>query len=324
MSRGKFTPTIREWLGFAVWIVVVGAVIYGAIMWRDRVLHTQPAEMVVPPAPSIARAETTIPRRSVAAAALGYAFVRPMPVVPPPAPRDYDFYTLEPAGRDGDGHPVYDRHGYYGAECVNPYLDRGIILSEFQEHYRAPKSGCGPTAVLDWVIWYQNTGLVPRSTRTSDLGAYKRATFDLIDRKIAELRGAYRTDAGGANTNEIIVAFDHLISELSQGRVRLQCEIRDAPLALQDLLQETHFYRAGILLVQVYDPRAPPWGGYHAVTLVRTDTTGRVSIANWGRYQHGRLIERGGEQWFASEDGAPVIFKVKSLLTFTPFRPTGE
>jgi len=317
MSLRESTPTIREWLGFTVWIVVVCALVYGAVKWRDRVLRNRPAEPVQFPVVVFQAPVTNSQRPQIAAG-------RPMPAAPPARAPDYNFYTIEPAGHDARGNPLYQRKGHYGVECTTRYQERGIVLSEFQGNYPAPLSGCGPTAILDWLIWYQNTGLLPRSTDTPDVEVYKRTTFALIDRQIAELRGRARTDFEGSNTMEIAVVFDRLVSELSRGRIRLACEIKDAPLSKQDLLNETHQYRAGILLAQVYDPMSPPWGGFHAVAVVRTDTEGRVSIANWGHYFNGSLIEKSDGQWFGAEDGSCAPLKIKSLMTFIPFRPTGE
>lgn len=112
--------------------------------------------------------------------------------------------------------------------------------------------------------------------------------------------------------------------EFSQGRIRLDYQIKDAPLTKADLLSQTKNYRAGILFVQVFDPMSPPYGGMHAVTVVRTDTEGRTSIATWGKYQHGHLVEREGGQWFACEDGSRPIMKVRSFLILTPIRPSGR
>jgi hypothetical protein len=250
--------------------------------------------------------------------------VRPEPIAPRVEEPNYPFHTLEFDLTSGSETATYQRRGFDGVECTSPYLERGAILSEDQANYRAARSACGPTAILDWLIWYQNFGLVPRSTRNSDLETYKRVTFDLIDRELAELRGRFRSELEGANTAEIIMVFDKLVSDLSRGKIRLDCEIKDAPLLLRDLLDQSKNYRAGILIVQVYDPLAPPIGGFHAVAVVRTDIEGRISIANWGKYEHGRLITRPDGQWFASEDRSRPSMKVRSLLTFIPFRPQSQ
>lgn len=322
MNNRDYLPTLREWAGFAVWIVVICALVFGATKWRDHVIGRHVESPAVLPAVAFV-APTVLPARKPEPVRV-VAMARLAPVAPRIEEPDYPFHTLEPDRTNGAGMGVYRRRGFYGVECTIPYVERGAILSENQIHYRAASSGCGPTAILDWLIWYQNFGLVPRSTQHSDLETYKRITFDLIDRKIAELRGRYRSDFDGPNTSEIIVVFDELISELSQGRIRLDCEITNAPLSLHDLLNQTRNYRAGILIVQVFDPLAPPYGGNHAVAVVRTDTEGRTSIATWGQYQHGRLITKPDGQWFACEDGSRPTMKVQSLLTFIPFRPTGS
>ena len=307
-------PSAREWIGFLVWIAGLLVVIYFASRLRDHVLHRGGHAAAIPVVASVAP-----PREQINyTAAKPNAVIRTVPIAPRASDATYPFYTVELDAASGG----YRREGHYGAECRNVYLQREIILSENQSSYRAPSSGCGPTAILDWLIWYQNSGLVPRSTQHSDTETYKRITYGLIDRKIAELKGHYRTDFEGTNTMEIIVAFDGLVRELSGGKIRLHCDIKNAPLSRGDLLNQTSHYRAGILIVQLYDPSAPPPGSHHAVAVVRTDTTGRMTIANWGKYENGQLVQRGDSQWFVTEDDSSPPMKVCSLLTFIPFRPT--
>lgn len=307
---------LREWLGFAGWISVLCILAYGATVFWDRLNYEEaPAEPV--PKTIVAPTRSKVESVTGANAALARNSYRPSAT---PHTRDpiYPFYTIEPDGRNGS----YRRVGFSGQECINPYLDRGIILSEDQSGYPVPESACGPTAILDWLIWYQNSGLVPRSTQHADLATYKRITFDLIDRRIAALKGHARTHSGGTDSTEIMVVFDELVRDLSRGKIRLSCNQTDAPLVLRDLLNQTQSYRAGILIVQVHDPKAPPPGAFHAVALLRTDATGRISIANWGEYKHGRLVQKPDGQWFVAEDGSSLPMKVHALLTFIPFRPT--
>ena len=211
--------------------------------------------------------------------------------------------------------------GCFGEECTNPFLDRGIILSEDQSRYPEPASGCGPTAILNWLIWYQNTGLIPRSTRDSDENEYKIVTLRLIDQKICALKGHLRTAKDGANTTETIVVFDALMRELSKGQIRMDARVKAAPLAYQDLQEQSRGYRAGILVVQLFDTRNPPTGGFHAVAVVRTDARGTVSLANWGTYEIGRLVNKPDGQWFVPDDGEPPTMRLVQLITLVPFRP---
>ncbi len=76
--------------------------------------------------------------------------------------------------------------------------------------------------------------------------------------------------------------------------------------------------------MQVFDPNSPPVGGYHAVAVVRTDTTGRMTLANWGKAQNGRLVQKSDGQWFVTEDDSVPPMKVCSFLTFIPFAPKNE
>ncbi len=238
----------------------------------------------------------------------------------PEQPRVYPFHTMELR----PGSHLFQWVGHDGVECAISSADRGILLSEHQINYPIPESGCGVTAVLDWLLWYQGSGLVSRSNQYIDAEMYKRRTFDLIDRRIYQLRGRFRTAKDGANTHELIVAFDSIVYQLSNGKIRLSPNITQAPLSYRTLLEETRALRAGILITRVYDgrKRVAPEGSYHAVALVRTDSTGRVSIGNWGDYQHGRLVMRADGQWFVPDNGAPVILKVESLITLVPFRPS--
>lgn len=290
---------------------------WGAAMVRNRLTYDPdaPAEPVAKTVVAPATGSGVEPvgniRRSRVPGGLAQSVA---PRTPEPI---YPFYTVEPIGSNGS----YRRIGFRGQECINPNLERGIILSEDQSGYPVPDSGCGPTAILDWLIWYQNSGLVPRSTQHADLATYKRITFDLIDRRIAALKGHARTYSGGTNSTELMVVFDELVRDLSQGKIRLSCDQTDAPLSLRNLLNQTRYYRAGILIVQVYDPKAPPPGAFHAVALLRTDTTGRISIANWGKYEHGHLVQKSDGQWFVADDESTLPMKVRSLLTFIPFRP---
>jgi hypothetical protein len=321
VSTRDYLPSPREWVGFAVWIIIVSALVYYAVKWRDWVSsrHSGPVVTRYEPvkAPSVAPASLPVAKPSSSPTAV----ITGPRSVPRSAERRFRFYTLE-AERPPLATAVrFLKKGHDGVECVNPNAERAWILSEYQKNFRAPESGCGVTAVLDWVIWYQGVGLIPRSTQHSDLETYKRITFDLIDRKIAELRGRYRGPGSGANISELIVAFDSVVRELSGGKIRLHHEIKQAPLSQRDLLEQTRSYRAGILIVRVYDPKTPPMGGYHAVALVRTDTTGRVSIANWGKYEHGRLVDQPDGQWFKTEDGSQPPTKVESLVTLVPFYP---
>ena len=118
----------REWLGFAGWIVVLVLLACGAVvLWQGLNYDPDaPAEpvaktIVAPMAGSSVEPDRNIHRSRVAVAV-------PQPAALRASETFYPFYTVEPDGRNGG----YRRIGFSGQECVNPYLERGIILSEDQ------------------------------------------------------------------------------------------------------------------------------------------------------------------------------------------------
>jgi len=323
-----YLPSWKESGEFLLFALLVGGVIFGVIE-LTRVSGLRPSKAPDPiqrsypsPAPELPRANPVVVHPLSQPPPAQELSVR---AIIPPVQTSFPFHTMEMAGLNPDGNPAYISVGRNGTERLLPLADRGWIISEHQSDYRAPETGCGVTAVLDWFVWYQAIGLVPKYSRDADFGTFKRKCFDLIDRDIRLLRGRNRTVKDPANTNELIVAFDDIVSRLSEGRLRLGFSISQSPLGLKTILEQTHGVRAGILVVQVFDGKAPRqnWGSFHAVVLVRTDSTGRVSIGNWGKYEHGRLVSRTDGQWFVPENGAAPIFRVGSLITLIPFSPSG-
>lgn len=234
---------------------------------------------------------------------------------------DYPFHVAESRVDPNTRTRLFYRMGMNGKEIRNPEPDaRRYILSEYQGDYPDPQSGCGPTAILDWLIWYENFGLVPRLNRTSDLNAYKHATFNQIDQKITEVKGQSRA-SNGTNLLEMVVVFDSIIQELSQGRTRLDFQIKQAPLHLRDFLNMTSDYRAGILVVQPQDPITKQLEKLHAVAVISADTDGVIATANWGQYWIGELVLRSDGQWLVSRDPSHQDMKIVALLTLTPFTP---
>ncbi len=236
---------------------------------------------------------------------------------------NFSFYVAEKRPDPRTGVNSFFRLGLAGREVPNAHPEtRRSMLSEFQGNYPVPQSGCGPTAILDYLIWYENFGLVPRSTKVADTVVYKRQTFDLIDRTIGQVKGEARNPVNGTNHLEMVVAFDRIMQDLSQGRVRLGFEIKPAPLKDADLLRVTTGFRAGIVSVQLQDPKTKSLLGYHAVSVVGEDTDGVIVLANWGGYWAGRLVSRPDGQWFIPSDPKNASMKIVALLTLIPFTPS--
>ena len=313
MTKGKTAPPSIWWLlGLSACILGLGGIIEGEIMYYGML-----SEDIEPPPMHLKPAKRMLVRNlgpQVNGNASPLQVVRAVEQA-----RKFPFQTMELMA----GAQPYQMVGRDGTECVIHGADRGMLLSEHQINYPVPESGCGVTAVLDWMLWYQGTGLISRSNQYVDADLYKRRAFESIDRGIYQLRGRFRTAKDGPNTAELIIVFDGLVRQLSKGKIRLSPNTTMAPLSYQTLLDQTRGLRAGILVTRVYDgrKRGAPAGTYHAVALVRTDSTGRVSIGNWGDYQHGRLVMRADGQWFVPDNGAPTILKIDSLITLTPFRP---
>src|SRR5664279_5326376 len=129
----------REWLGFAGWVVVLCILAYGAAVFWNRLNYDQDAPGEPVPKTIVARG-TGSKVESVAGpnAKTLRDIYRPgmsggvrLPAVRRAPEPTYPFYTLEPEGRNGG----YRRIGFSGQECINPYLERGIILSEDQSGY---------------------------------------------------------------------------------------------------------------------------------------------------------------------------------------------
>lgn len=309
-------PACKEWIGFVFYLLPVLALTGGALYWKECVYDRRASldHGGDVSRPAAAPQEPPIPAKMrVSSVAQTPRSARPTQSFVP----QYPYYTV--VAERGE----YHRKGFTGAECINHDLDRATVLSEHQVNYPNAISGCGPTAILDWVLWYQGSGLLPRYSRNADFDIYKMETFALIDREITQLRGHARTNSenDGTNTTEIIAAFSELVDTLSAGTIKLAFEIKPAPLTTKYLLEKTRSYRAVILILQIFDPSVRPFGGFHAVAVLRTDTEGTTSIANWGKYVQGSLVKKSDGQWFVPQDQTHPM-KVISLLTLTPVRPS--
>ncbi|MGB0416466.1 MAG: hypothetical protein ACPGKS_06435, partial [Coraliomargarita sp.] len=237
-------------------------------------------------------------------------------------PGDYPYYVAEKRWNAQRREYEFYRRGMHGSEVPLKIEARRYFLSEDQREYPEPESGCGPTALLNLYIWYTKFGLLKESIRHSNLEKYKQLKFRQIDRKLLEIQRASRTRSGGTNTLEQIVAMDELVQQYAKNPTRLHFEIKKPPLKRKDFTSLSLFYRVGILSVRPKDPKTGRLMGNHAVLCVRGDTAGMISIANWGDFSHGYLVEREDGQWFIPKDASQYELRINQLTTLIPFTPS--
>jgi len=213
------------------------------------------------------------------------------------------------------------RRGMQGAEVPMRGDARRYFISENQGNYPEPESGCGPTALLNLYVWYSKFGLIKESIRHSDPKRYKQLKFKEIDAKLLNIQRESRTRHGGTNTLAAIVAIDELVESHSQNSTRIHFEIQNPPLSNADFAELSQNYRVGILSVRPKDERTGELMGNHAVLCIRGDQSGMVTIANWGKFFHGSLVDRDDGQWFVPRDGRGHELRINSLTTLIPFIP---
>lgn len=195
-----------------------------------------------------------------------------------------------------------------------------------QRDFPEPESGCGPTAVLNWMLWMQDQHLLGTPRETHGLEARALAGFQRIEEEIRRLRGTEAGGSrGGSNEFEIISAMDRLAYQLSSGDVRMAYRRFHAPLKMAEVLEFTTGYRSGILIGRVVEDRATgQLGEYHALNLVAGDRSGYLMVNNWGERVYGALrTEPDGQYFYASTADHPPI-KVERALCFVPFRPATQ
>jgi len=47
-----------------------------------------------------------------------------------------------------------------------------------------------------------------------------------------------------------------------------------------------------------------------------------ITIANWGEFSHGSLVQRGDGQWFVPRDPSQHELRINQLTTLIPFAPS--
>lgn len=235
---------------------------------------------------------------------------------------DFPFYIVKREWNTKKGEYEFFRRGTEGTEVTIRSDARRYFISENQADYPEPASGCSPTALLNLYIWYSKFGLLQESVAHSNPETYKELKFKEIDRKLLDIQRQSRTRKGGTDTLAAIVAMDELVQQYSGKRkLRLHFEIKQPPLKLKDITNLSAGYRAGILSVRPKDKQTGKLLGNHAVLCIRGDTSGMITIANWGEFSHGRLINRPDGQWFIPRDATQHELRINSLTTLVPFTP---
>ncbi len=261
--------------------------------------------------PSTHRSSTSTPSQAISYQ--GTAFQQPV--------GDFPYYTVEKKWNSQRKEYEFWRRGMYGSEIPLRIDARRYFLSENQSDYPEPASGCAPTALLNLYIWYSKFGLLKESIHHSNPETYKQLKFQEIDRKLLNIQRASRARNGGTNTLAAIVAMDELVQEFTRSPTRLHFDIKKPPLDKQDFINLSQGYRAGILSVRPKDPSTGRLMGNHAVLCIRGDTSGMITIANWGEFSHGSLVQRPDGQWFVPKDASEHELRINSLTTLIPFVP---
>mgnify|MGYP005857582797 CR=1 FL=1 len=234
---------------------------------------------------------------------------------------DFPFYVAEkrwdPKKRQYD----FLRKGMQGTESQLRIDARRYFISEDQSNYPEPASGCGPTALLNLYVWYSKFGLLKESVKHSNFKTYKQLKFRQVDRKILDIQRESRTRHGGTNTLAAIVAMDELVQQNAKTPTRLHFEIKRPPLTRSDFTALSRNYRVGLLSVRPKNPRTGRLMGNHAVVCIRGDTSGMITIANWGDFSHGNLVKRGDGQWFIPKDATQQELRINTLTLLIPFTP---
>lgn len=238
-----------------------------------------------------------------------------------PEPEAFPFYVAEKTWDPETQRYAFYRVGMEGTERTLRGGFRRYFLSENQSRYPVPESGCGPTALLNLYIWYTKFGLVRETAMEPDPESYKQSKFREIDKRLQTILGQTRSPERGTNRLEQVLALDELLKGDPKNPVRLHFEFKAPPLSYTDFIRISRNYRAGLLTVQPKDPKTGQIYGYHAVLAVRGDTSGTVTLANWGEFTHGRLVKRADGQWFVPRDPSHHELRIVQFITLIPFTP---
>jgi hypothetical protein len=231
-----------------------------------------------------------------------------------------DFKVIVSAEERG-GQTQYYRQTLRGVEQSNNSLNRLSMLSENQSQYPEPESGCGPTAMLNILVWYEKYGLIEPYSRNADPDRYKLELFTEIDRRLAKHSGTNRAERNGVNSIDVAMVMDSMVRERSNNRVRIHTKLIKAPLKLSDFLETMQNFRSGFIIVSPKDRTTGELLGDHAATVIRADRSGYITLATWGEIYRGLLKQRPDGQWFIPQDPNQMELRVQSLTRFIPFKP---
>jgi len=237
-------------------------------------------------------------------------------------PVEQDFQIVEREKNQDTGKYQFYLRALRGTERSNNSLNRLSMLSENQQDYPTPSSGCGPTAMLNILVWYEKYGLIEPSFRDADANSYKFKLFREIDSRLTQQAGTARTEEGGVNNMDAAMVMDAIVRERSDNTVRIHTDTIEAPLKLKDLTDTMQNFRSGYLIVTPKERETGKLRSDHAATLIRADRSGYVTLATWGKLYRGLLRKRADGQWFIPQDPTHMELKVHGLTRFIPFRPT--
>jgi len=208
-----------------------------------------------------------------------------------------------------------------GDERKNNSQNRLSMISESQNDYPAPESGCGPVALLNTVVWYEKFGLIEPLFREANPERYKKRLFAEIDRRLMSFSNRPRWERGGSRNTDIARVLDQIVTQQSGGELRIHTDYTRAPIQLNDLLDTMPNFRVGYILGYPKDPETGEMQGLHAMTLIRADRAGHVTLATWGEKYQGILRMRGENQWFIPREARHSEIKLVGMQRFIPFRP---
>lgn len=232
-----------------------------------------------------------------------------------------EFHIVKRVETPKNGEPMFYLQPLLGVECSNNSLNRLSMLSENQANYPLPESGCGPTAMLNILIWYEKYGLITPYSREADSARYKYNLFQEIDRRLTNQAGMIRTEDSGVNNMHTAMVMDAFVQEQSEGTVRIHTDAIAAPIDLNQLLNTMQNFRSGYLIVA---PKVRSTGQLladHAAVVIRVDRAGYLTLATWGQLYRGLIKSRPDGQWFIPQDPDHMELKIRGLTCFIPFRP---
>lgn len=191
-----------------------------------------------------------------------------------------------------------------------------------QEDFPEPETGCGPAAMLNWLLWLeaQRALRFPREWTTA---ATPRQLYEAIETTLAEIRRESTPGKRGPmRTDELVAVMDRLVREYSDGALRLAPEVFEAPVKISDLITFNRGYRCGFLVGEVLDDEASDQSTLsHVVSLVAADRQGGVMLNNWGARVYGHLRNEAGQQVFRARNADHPPMRIDCVIRLIPFSP---